>query len=176
MSPFLGFAVDKTGRWMSWVAASCLCMACECPQRDVLLMIILVGKKLGLFQSLSLLLPLSLSQTMSPPHLSIHLLRHARFICLHQLRASHCPHVLHRSVVFRLRCGALALGVPYSQASFARLSVSFSIADFVIFAFLIVIVSRFCQLRVDDGASKPRPQRCPTGCVVVDSRPSAAGS
>ena len=53
ISPFLGFAVDKTGRWMSWVAASCLCMACECPQRDVLLMIILVGKKLGLFQSLS---------------------------------------------------------------------------------------------------------------------------
>ena len=28
ISPFLGFAVDKTGRWMSWVAASCLCMAC----------------------------------------------------------------------------------------------------------------------------------------------------
>ena len=27
ISPFLGFAVDKTGRAMSWVAASCLCMA-----------------------------------------------------------------------------------------------------------------------------------------------------
>ncbi len=69
ISPFLGFAVDKTGRWMSWVAASCLCVPHPCNTHQFSVLIHQLLQLHGV---------------------------HPRALRLHQRRPPHRPHVLHR--------------------------------------------------------------------------------